>query len=167
MLRLVNGEISARPTFLPEVLRNVGGIQPHFSWICANKTCVGYRSYDNYTMNIATAETVTKLYNVMECTEGLWCQVISVSSAKCEGHDVNWRFFTSTVFNTRGTAAAPRVNVYDSHGCFRQVTSTWRHAMLRLKHVLRVRARRRLALRVCDVSGGALDVSFVIAGYIV
>ena len=185
-LRLPNGYVmTTNPVFLFDVLQSMRTAcgETRFSWIYANKTCVGYElggvtwarpfpiscGMDGLPLDLSTAKKVTKRFTVCIDVDGLWCTVLCVSSVRQGQGGVEWSAFTLTQFNTRGPCNA-RVYYYPIRGRHDiiVVTCTWRHALLRFKHVLRTRARRRIASHVCDVLPRIIiDVSLVIASYIV
>lgn len=137
--------------------RHLGSAFSHLVW------------YGRVAVGFVNGKKVTKRFTVCIDVDGLWCTVLCVSSVRQGQGGVEWSAFTLTQFNTRGPCNA-RVYYYPIRGRHDiiVVTCTWRHALLRFKHVLRTRARRRIASHVCDVLPRIIiDVSLVIASYIV
>lgn len=182
-LCLPNGrKIPERPSFLLDCSL-LGGITT-VAWLYENGGCVGcqlqfadgsYHTYDTRGRQIQQsahfANRYIKYYTVWKCRD-LLCHsllTISYSGGVC-------RRFGFSYFASDNPYSRNQLCRYWLWNCSKRclngsetvdVSFSWKFALLRFKHALRLRARRRIARIISETRGICDDVSALMAAYVV
>ena len=184
-LRWADGTlISPRPCFLPEFVNRVGRCL-NFSWLYSSSTlvstegCVGYKFTDDCFYDVhgervshahMASKNVTKRYTICRHRNGVVvCTVANVKARILHCGNLSiLEFSTASFCSLKRQTHRCRFYYRGANHIVRvEVKATWKHAMLRLKHVLRVRARCRIASFLLPCLPCATDVCYIIASYVV
>ena len=194
-LRWADGTvILPRPDFSPEFVNRV---RPHvnFSWLYASASCSTPVSMEDFvayafdgdfydvqgervSASHVASRNVTKRYSIFRYLHGaVVCKVETVkislvpqryAAVAGEGIPSIIAFSKVTVRRFNIQTGTCHFYYYKTARCRRvEVSSTWKYAMLRLKHVLRTRARRRITSSLLPCLPCATVICRLVAMYMV